>query len=156
MALKVGQKAPDFSLSDQNEKTHALKDYKGKWILLYFYPKDNTPGCTKEACGIRDNYPDFKKLKIQVFGVSKDSVDSHKKFADKFELPFTLLSDTEKKTLEAYGVWQLKKMMGREYYGIVRMSFLIDPNGKVAKIYPKVKPAEHAKEVLDDLLKLMK
>lgn len=156
MELKVGQKAPDFLLSDQNGKQHSLKENKGKWILLYFYPKDNTSGCTTEACTIRDNYTDFKKMKIKVFGISTDSVESHEKFANKFELPFTLLSDNEKKVVGKYGVWQLKKMMGREYHGIVRMSFLIDPDGKIAKIYPKVKPAEHAHQVLNDLQELMK
>lgn len=156
MELIVGQKAPDFSLSDQNGNIHSLKDSKGKWVLLYFYPKDNTPGCTVEACAIRDNYPDFKKLGISVFGISTDSVESHEKFSNKFDLPFTLLSDNEKKVVEDYGVWRLKKMMGREYFGILRMSFLVDPEGNIAKIYPKVKPAEHAKEVLNDLQELMK
>jgi thioredoxin-dependent peroxiredoxin len=156
MELEVGQNAPEFSLSDQKGDKHSLKDYKGRWVLLYFYPRDNTPGCTKEACAIRDSYPDFEKLNIKVFGVSTDSVERHEKFASKFELPFTLLSDHEKKTVEDYNVWRLKKMAGREYFGILRMSFLIDPNGKIAKIYPKVKPAEHAAQVLDDLQELMK
>ncbi len=155
MKLKVGQKAPDFSLSDQNLKIHSLKDYKGKWVLLYFYPKDNTPGCTIEACAIRDNYPDFKKLDIVVFGVSTDSIESHVKFSDKFDLPFILLSDNEKKVVEDYGVWGMKKFLGREYMGISRISFLIDPEGNIAKIYPKVKPADHARKVLEDLQELM-
>jgi peroxiredoxin Q/BCP len=156
MKLKVGDKAPAFSLPDQNEKKHKLSEVKGKWVLLYFYPKDNTPGCTKEACAIRDNYSKFKRRKIQVFGVSADPVDKHKKFAEKYELPFTLLSDEEKKVLKAYGVWGKKKFMGREYMGIHRMSFLIDPKGKIAKIYPKVKPADHAEEVLADIKELSK
>ncbi len=156
MEIKVGQKAPEFLLPDQNGKIHALKDYKGKWVLLYFYPKDNTPGCTKEACAIRDSYPDFKKLGIKVFGISKDSVESHKRFANKFDLSFSILSDTGKVTIMEYGVWKLKKMMGREYHGIARMSFLIDPKGKIARIYPKVKPAYHAAEVLNDLRELIK
>ncbi len=156
MELEVGQNAPEFSLSDQKGDKHSLKDYKGRWVLLYFYPRDNTPGCTKEACAIRDSYPGFEKLNIKVFGVSTDSVERHEKFASKFELPFTLLSDHEKKTVEDYNVWRLKKMAGREYFGILRMSFLIDPDGKIAKIYPKVKPAEHAAQVLDDLQELMK
>jgi len=144
MELKVGQKAPDFSLSDQNGVNHSLKKYKGTWILLYFYPKDNTPGCTQEACAIRDSYPDFKKLGITVFGVSTDSVVSHEKFASKFGLPFTLLSDNEKEVIGKYDIWRFK-----------RISFLIDPEGNIAKIYPKVKPAEHAQEVLHDLNELM-
>jgi len=154
MKLKIGKKAPNIILPDQNGKIHKLNNYKGKWILLYFYPKDNTSGCTKEACTIRDNYPDFKKLKTTVFGISADSVDSHKKFANKNELPFILLADTDKKIIKAFGVWQKKKMMGREYMGIVRTSFLIDPKGKIAKIYEKVKPPTHAKEVLQDLKKI--
>ena len=156
MALAEGNKAPEFSTLDQDGKIHSLKDYKGKWVLLYFYPKDDTPGCTKEACAIRDNFPKFKKLGITVFGVSTQGQDSHKKFADKYELPFTLLVDENKKINEAYGVWQLKKFMGREYMGTMRWSFLIDPDGKIAKIYTKVKPAEHAEEVLNDLAELQK
>jgi thioredoxin-dependent peroxiredoxin len=149
--LKEGIKAPEFSLPDQDGKVHNLADYMGQWVLIYFYPKDNTPGCTVEACTIRDNYPDFKKLKIKVFGISVDSVESHKKFEQKFGLPFTLLADNEKKVVEQYGVWGEKKFMGRKYMGIERMSFLIDPKGKIVKIYEKVKPAEHAEEVLRDI-----
>ena len=115
MKLKVGQKAPDFTLPDQTGKTHKLSTYKGKWVLLYFYPKDDTPGCTKEACGIRDEFPKFKKMDAVVFGVSADSVERHKKFADKYKLPFTLLSDEDKKVLKLYEVWAKKKFMGREY-----------------------------------------
>jgi len=151
MSLKLGDKAPAFTLPDQKGKMHSLKDYKGKWVLIYFYPKDDTPGCTKEACAIRDNYPKFKKLKIQVFGVSADKVAKHEKFADKYDLPFTLLSDEEKTMIKDYGVWGKKKFMGREYMGINRMSFLIDDKGKIAKVYPKVKPADHAEEVLEDI-----
>lgn len=151
MKLKEGDKAPSFNLPDQKGKKHKLSDYKGKWVLLYFYPKDDTPGCTKEACAIRDVYPKFKKLGIKVFGASADSVAKHEKFADKHDLPFTLLSDEEKKLVKDYGVWGKKKFMGREYMGINRMSFLIDPKQKIAKIYPKVKPADHAEEVLADM-----
>lgn len=151
MTLKVGVKAPAFSLPDENGEIHSLKDYLGNWVLVYFYPKDDTPGCTKEACEIRDNFPRFEELNIKVFGISKDSVASHKKFSDKYELPFTILSDEEKKTLSDYGVWQKKKMMGREYMGIVRSSYLINPEGKIAKIYERVKPLEHAHEVLADV-----
>jgi thioredoxin-dependent peroxiredoxin len=154
MKLKLNDKAPAFELQDQKGKIHTLFDYKDKWILIYFYPKDDTPGCTKEACGIRDLYPKFKRLKIKVLGVSADSIAKHKKFAIKYELPFTLLADEEKKMLKAYGVWGKKKFMGREYMGINRVSFLIDPKGKIAKIYQKVKPAIHAEEVLNDLKEL--
>ena len=151
MKLKIGDLAPTFSAPDQVGKMHTLKDQKGKWVLLYFYPKDDTPGCTVEACTIRDNWPAFKKIGIKVFGVSADSVKSHKKFEEKFELPFTLLADEDKKIITAYGVWQKKKFMGREYMGIVRSSFLIDGKGKIAKIYESVKPKEHAEEVLGDV-----
>lgn len=151
MKLKVGQLAPDFALPDQDGKKHALSDYRGKWALLYFYPKDDTPGCTKEACDIRDTFPRFGKLKAVVFGVSVDSVKSHKKFAEKYKLPFILLADENKKVVEQYGVWAKKKFMGREYMGTFRTSFLIDPKGKIAKIYENVKPEGHAEEVLADL-----
>ncbi|PIP60567.1 thioredoxin-dependent thiol peroxidase [Candidatus Uhrbacteria bacterium CG22_combo_CG10-13_8_21_14_all_47_17] len=151
MKLTIGDKALEFNLPDQKGKMHSLKDQKGKWTLLYFYPKDDTPGCTIEACTIRDNYPAFKKLGITVFGMSADPVKKHEKFSEKYDLPFTLLSDEEKETLEAYGVWGKKKFMGREYMGISRESFLIDPKGKIVKIYEKVKPAQHAEEVLGDL-----
>ena len=130
MILKEGTKAPAFDLPDQNGDKHRLSAYKGQWVLVYFYPKDDTPGCTKEACAIRDNFPAFEKLGIKVFGVSKDSVTSHAKFAGKYDLPFTLLSDEELDMLKKYGVWQKKKMAGREYMGIVRMSYLIDPKDR--------------------------
>lgn len=143
--------APDFTLPDQDGVLHTLSGYKGTWVLIYFYPKDDTPGCTKEACQLRDTFPNFEKLNAKVFGVSADTVQSHKKFAEKYKLPFTLLADPEKKMLEAYGVWQEKKFMGRTYMGIVRASFLIDPNGVVVKVYPKVLPEKHAAEVLVDL-----
>lgn len=123
-------------------------------MLVYFYPKDDTPGCTKEACMIRDNFPKFKKLKLKVFGISADTVKSHARFADKYDLPFALLSDEDKKIIRAYGVWAKKKFMGREYMGILRTSFLINPEGKVAKVYTDVKPSEHADEVLTDLKEL--
>lgn len=148
--LKINSKAPDFKLPDKDGKEHSLKDYKGKWVLLYFYPKDDTPGCTKEACAIRDNLPDFKKLKLTVLGVSVDTVKSHKKFAEKYDLPFTLLADEDKSVVKKYGVWAKKKFMGREYMGTLRTSFLIDPSGKIVKIYENVKPEIHAEEVLRD------
>jgi peroxiredoxin Q/BCP len=154
--IKTGDTAPTFSLPDQTGNMHSLTDFRGGWVLLYFYPKDDTPGCTKEACMIRDNFPEFKKLKIQVFGVSTDSVKSHAKFAEKYELPFTLLADEEKEVVEAYGVWQKKKFMGREYMGTLRTSFLIDPEGKIAKVYENVKPDLHAEQVLADLKELAK
>ena len=152
--LSIGDKAPEFNLVDQNGSSHSLADEKGNWVLIYFYPKDNTPGCTKEACMIRDSFPAFSKLNCTVFGVSADSEASHKKFVEKQNIPFTLLSDPAKEMIGSYGAWQKKKMMGREYMGIVRMSYLIDPEGKIAKVYENVKPAEHADEVLADLAKL--
>lgn len=155
MKLKIGDTAPEFSLSDQNGKAHSLKDCRGKWVLLYFYPKDDTPGCTKEACMLRDNFSVFKKMDAVVFGVSVDSVKSHAKFVEKYTLPFTLLSDEEKEVVTAYGVWGKKKFMGKEYTGTLRTSFLIDPKGKIVKIYEDVKPAVHAEEVLRDLKELM-
>ena len=148
---RVGKKAPSFTLPDQNGKEHSLADYKGKWVLLYFYPKDDTPGCTIEACTIRDQFKDFKKIGAVVLGVSTDSVASHKKFAAKFELPFTLLADVNKEVVGAYGVFGEKKMMGRAFMGVRRTSFLINPDGNIAKVYEKVKPPEHAGEVIADL-----
>lgn len=152
---KLNSPAPDFTLPDQDNKEHTLSHHRGGWVLLYFYPKDDTTGCTKEACAIRDEFPAFGKLKVKVFGLSVDSVASHKKFAEKYELPFTLLADTEKKVVNLYGVWGKKKFMGREYEGIFRTSFLIDPDGKIVKIYENVKPEIHAEEVLKDLHKLV-
>lgn len=151
MKIKIGDKAPNFKLKDQDENVCKLNDYKGEWLLIYFYPKDATPGCTVEGQVIRDHWSTFKKAKLAVLGVSADTVASHKKFSEKQEFPFALLADTEKEMVRDYGVWQKKKFMGREFMGIVRMSFLIDPKGKVAKVYPKVKPKEHAEEVLADL-----
>ncbi len=156
MLSKLHQKAPLFSLSDQGGKTHSLADYLGRWVFLYFYPKDDTPGCTIEACSVRDNFSAFQKAGIVVLGVSVDNIRSHDKFAKKYALPFPLLSDEEKKVVNLYGVWGQKKMMGREYMGTNRMSFFIDPEGKIAKIYEKVKPAEHASEILRDFGRLSK
>jgi peroxiredoxin Q/BCP len=149
--IKIGNKAPTFSLPDQDGMIRSLSDYKGKKVLLYFYPKDDTPGCTTEACNFRDGYKDFQNMGLVILGVSADSVKSHKKFAEKFKLPFPLLSDEDKKVCEVYGVWQKKKFMGCEYMGIVRNSFLIDEEGKIAKIYESVKPLAHAGEVRDDI-----
>ncbi|MBI4449888.1 thioredoxin-dependent thiol peroxidase [Candidatus Uhrbacteria bacterium] len=150
MPPTTGSTAPDFTLPDQDGKPHALADYRGRWVLLYFYPKDDTPGCTTEACTIRDRYTSFGSSQVVVFGVSTDTTASHKKFVEKYGLPFPLLADPAKKVVRAYGVWGKKKFMGREYEGTKRMSFLIDPKGKVAKIYEDVKPAAHADEVLSD------
>lgn len=156
MELKIGSNAPAINLPDQNGDTHKLSDYKGQYVLIYFYPKDNTPGCTTEACGLRDSFPNFKKLNAKVLGISADSVAKHKKFADKYELPFTLLADEDKAVCEKYGVWDQKSMYGRLFFGIKRTSFLVDPNGKIVRIYEKVKPAEHATQVLADLKELQK
>lgn len=156
MELKIGQKAPAFSLPDQNGKIHQLSDYENSWTLIYFYPRDNTPGCTKEACGIRDNFAKFNQMNAKVFGISADSEASHGKFAKKYQLPFTLLADEDKKVIKQYGVWLKKNLAGKTYMGIKRTSFLIDPRGKITKIYKTVKPAEHAEQVLSDLSQLSK
>ena len=156
MLPKKGTMAKNFTLPDQDGKPHTLKDYVGKWVVLYFYPKDDTPGCTVEACQFRDNFPQFKRSQAVVFGVSVDTVKKHAKFVTKYELPFILLADEEKKVVELYGVWAKKKFMGREYMGILRTSFLIAPDGKIAKVYENVKPAEHALEVLRDIGELRK
>ena len=149
--LEVGKKAPAFSLPDQDGHIHKLSDYKGQWVLIYFYPKDDTPGCTKEACGIRDNFPAFTKMNAVALGVSKDSPEKHQKFIQKYDLPFTLLADEKTTMIEQYGAWKEKSMYGKTFMGIQRLSYLVDPTGKVAKVYPNVKPTEHAQEVLRDL-----
>lgn len=149
--LKVGDSAPLFELADQNGDLHKLEDYKGQWVVLYLYPKDMTPGCTTEACSFRDNYSAFEKMNVKVFGLSFDSVKRHAKFVEKESLPFTLLSDEEHKVIDAYGAWQLKKFMGREYMGTMRWTFIIDPEGKIAKIYDKVKVKVHVDEILEDI-----
>lgn len=154
MFPRVNQKAPAFTLPDQNGKMRSLKEYQGKWVILYFYPKDDTPGCTVEACQFRDNFPKFKRSGTVVLGVSADPARKHRKFIEKYTLPFTLLSDEEKTVLKQYGVWAKKKFMGREYMGILRTSFLIDPQGKIAKVYEAVKPDKHVEEVFNDLRKL--
>lgn len=146
-----GKKAPAFKLKDQNGKSYSLKDFAGKKLVLYFYPKDNTSGCTKEACSFRDNFSEFEKLNAVIVGVSGDSEASHKKFVDKFDLNFTLLSDESKEMLEKYGVWKEKSMYGKKYMGIERTTFVIDENGVVLKIFPKVKVDKHTEEVLNIL-----
>ena len=146
--LEIGTKAPDFSLPDQNGKTHSLSDYLGKKVILYFYPKDNTPGCTKQACGFAELYPQFCERGAVVIGISKDSVASHKKFEENYGLPFTLLSDTERKVIEAYGVWQEKKNYGKVSMGVVRSTYLIDENGMVSKVFSNVKATENPGQML--------
>jgi len=153
--LNIGDKAPDFSLKNQDEKEISLKDFKGKWIVLYFYPKDNTPGCSTEAMEFTAKLDDFKKLNCEILGVSPDSCVSHQKFIAKKNLNITLLSDTEKQVLEKYGVWQLKKMCGREYMGVVRTTFLIDPEGEIAHIWNKVRVKGHVDTVLSKLKELI-
>ncbi len=145
------KKAPSFSLPDQDGTIHSLSDYKGKWVLMYFYPKDDTPGCTKEACGFRDVSEEYKKKGVQVLGISKDSVASHKKFANKYLLTFPLLSDESTDVIKAYGAWGEKKFMGRVYMGINRISFLIGPDQTIQKEYLKVDVFTHAKEILQDV-----
>lgn len=154
MALKDGDKAPSFKLKNQDGKIVSLANLKGKPVVLYFYPKDDTSGCTKEACNFRDEFPKFKKSRAEIIGVSADSVESHKKFAEKYKLPFDLLSDEKKEILEKYGVWQEKSMYGRKYMGIVRTTFIIDQSGKIRKIFPKVKVNDHNKEVMEALKEL--
>ena len=151
--LTVGTKAPDFILNDQNGAEVRLSDFLGKKVVLYFYPKDNTPGCTRQACAFAEAYTAFKELNIAVIGVSKDSVASHVKFAAKYELPFTLLSDPELKAIEPYGVWQEKKMCGKTCMGVVRTTFIIDENGMIEHVMPKVKPDTNAQEILTYLAK---
>ena len=149
--LTVGTKAPDFTLLDKEGNTVSLSDFLGKKIILYFYPKDNTPGCTKQACAFASAYDDFKSKDITVIGISKDSVASHKKFAEKYSLPFVLLSDPELVAIKAYDVWQEKKMCGKVGMGVVRTTFIIDENGNIEKIMPKVKPDTNAGEILEYL-----
>ena len=144
-------KAPEFTLSDQNGNLHTLNDYTGKWLVVYFYPKDSTPGCTKEACNFRDGRDVLENAGAAVIGISKDSVASHKKFADKHNLNFTLLSDESTETIRAYGAWGKKKFMGKEYEGILRNTYLINPKGEIVKTYEGVNPITHIGEVLQDL-----
>jgi thioredoxin-dependent peroxiredoxin len=151
MALTIGDRAPDFSVPNETGETVALKDFKGKWVVLYFYPKDNTPGCNKEACAFRDHFDDFTGKNAVILGVSLNSAKDHGKFIEKFGLPFSLLVDADTKLSTAYESYGLKKFMGKEYMGITRNTFLIDPTGKIAQIYLKVKPETHPLEVLNDI-----
>ncbi len=154
MYVEVGKEAPEFCLPDENGEKVCLKDLRGKWVVLYFYPKDNTPGCTKEAEDFTELLLEFEKLGTVVLGVSPDSVESHRKFKEKKNLKVKLLSDENKEVLNAYGVWQKKKMYGREYYGVVRTTYLIDPEGKVAHVWKRVKVKGHAETVLNKIKEL--
>ena len=149
--LATGTQAPGFTLPDQNGKMHSLSDYRGQKVVLYFYPRDNTPGCTKQACAFGELYPQFREKGAVVLGVSKDSVASHKKFEEKYGLPFTLLSDVEKEVIQAYGVWQEKKNYGKVSMGVVRTTYLIDENGVIVKAFSKVKAADNPAQMLDAL-----
>src|SRR5713226_299347 len=148
LKLKEGDPAPDFAAATQSGSVLSLADCKGKNVILYFYPRDNTPGCTKEACAFRDHFAEFASKGAVVLGVSTDPVKSHEKFIEKFKLPFTLLSDEDKNIVQAYGVWGEKSFLGKKFMGIHRVTFLIGPDGKIKKIWPRVKPEEHAEEVL--------
>ncbi|MEN4041563.1 MAG: thioredoxin-dependent thiol peroxidase [Anaerolineaceae bacterium] len=151
MPLSTNQPAPDFVLRDENGAPRSLADYRGKPVILYFYPKDDTPGCTTEACNFRDDYAAYENAGVVILGVSPDSPKSHKKFKEKYNLPFTLLADEDHKVAELYGVWGPKKLLGRAYYGILRTTFLIDTNGNIKRIFENVKPADHSAEVLQAL-----
>jgi len=151
MVLSAGRIAPEFELLDGEGNIHRLSDYQGQMVVLYFYPKDDTPGCTKEACSFRDAYQDFKDAGVEVIGISPDSEKSHSDFIEKYELPFTLLSDAEHQVCEAYGVWGIKKSFGRDYEGVYRTTFVIDPEGKIKRVFENVKPSDHSQEVLEEL-----
>lgn len=146
--LEVGTKAPDFTLLDKDGNTVSLADFTGKRVVLYFYPRDNTPGCTRQACAFAQNFEDFRRQDIVVIGISKDSVASHLKFAQKYDLPFILLSDPELQAIQAYGVWQEKKLYGKVSMGVVRSTYIIDPQGLIEKVMPEVKPDTNAAEIL--------
>ncbi len=149
--LEVGMKAPNFTLSDKDGNSVSLSDFAGKTVVLYFYPRDNTPGCTRQACAFAGAYEEFKALDVVVIGISKDSVASHVKFAEKYNLPFILLSDPERQAIEGFGVWQEKKNYGKVSMGVVRSTFVIDGNGVIEKVMPKVKPDTNAAEILEYL-----
>ena len=149
--LEIGTQAPDFTLPDQNGNMHSLSEYRGKKVILYFYPKDNTPGCTKQACGFAERFPQFTEKGAVILGISKDSVASHKKFEEKYGLPFTLLADPELAAIQAYDVWQEKKNYGKTYMGVVRSTYLIDENGKIVKAFEKVKAADNPEQMLGEL-----
>jgi thioredoxin-dependent peroxiredoxin len=153
--ITVSTQAPNFTLPDQNNEIHSLSEAKGKWVFLYFYPKDDTSGCTEEACDLRDNYEQIAQMGVEVFGVSPDSVQSHKKFEQKNSLNFHLLADTEKKVVQDYEVWKEKSMYGKKYMGVERTSFIINPEGTVVKVYEKVNPTGHVTQVIKDLTALL-
>lgn len=149
MPITAGISAPDFTLQDETETLRKLSDYRGQPVVLYFYPKDDTPGCTTEACNFRDDYSSYKSAGVTILGVSPDTPKSHTKFKAKYNLPFTLLADTEHKVCDLYGVWGKKKRMGREYDGVFRTTFLIGADGQILKVFENVKPADHSAEILD-------
>jgi thioredoxin-dependent peroxiredoxin len=149
MILSAGEQAPAFELLDNEGNLHKLSDYKGQTIVVYFYPRDDTPGCTKEACSFRDAYADFREAGVEVIGISPDNEGSHSKFINKYQLPFVLLSDPDHKVCDAFGAWGLKKMYGREYEGVFRTTFVIDPDGVIKHVFENVKPADHSQEVLE-------
>lgn len=149
--LNIGDKAPDFSLCDKNGNSVSLSDFLGKKVVVYFYPKDNTPGCTRQACAFAGAYSEFKNKNVEVIGISKDSISSHVKFAEKYDLPFVLLSDPELAAIKAFGVWQEKKNYGKVSMGVVRSTFIVDENGYIEKVIPKVKPDTNAAEILAQL-----
>lgn len=152
--LETGMMAPDFTLQDQDGKEVSLSDFRGRKVVLYFYSKDNTAGCNKQACAYAENYPAFAEKGVTVIGVSKDTSAAHRKFADKFELPFILLSDPEKEVLQKYDVWVKKNMYGKQVMGVIRSSYLIDEEGRIVKVHAKVKPEENAGQMLKDLEEL--
>ena len=154
--LEIGDKAPEFSLSNQNGKQVSLVTFKGQYVILYFYPKDDTPGCTKESCEFRDRLDSFREKNAVILGISADSVASHRRFADKFALSFHLLADEDKAVIEKYGAWVEKSMYGKKYMGIQRVTYIIDPKGKIVAVFPKINPIEHAQEVLDTLFDLQR
>ena len=147
--LNIGDQAPDFTGTDQNGNKISLKDFKGNKIILYFYPKANTPGCTAESCNLRDNFDDLTKRGFKIIGVSADSVEKQKRFAEKYNLPFPLIADESRRILKAYGAWGSKKLYGREYEGILRTTYVIDENGRIEKVFKKVKTKDHASQILE-------
>ena len=149
--LTIGSKAPDFTLTDREGRTVSLSDFRGKKVVVYFYPKDNTPGCTRQACAFAGAYAAFREKNVEVIGISRDSTASHQRFAEKYNLPFILLSDPERQAIEAYGVWQEKKLYGKVSWGIVRSTFIVDEAGIITAVMPKVKPDTNAAEVLEAL-----